>query len=112
MSKTAVKTKAPQAEEASRTEIEALVKDKLSLSTAKAATETVKAVLDSIMEVLAKGVDSDGFKLKLFGFGQFRVTHKPAKMVKNPRTGEKKMGSAKRKIKFLASSQMRDLEKV
>ena len=98
--------------EANRKELEALVKEKLNLSTAKAATETVEAVLGAIHDILATNVATDGFKFKIHGFGQFRVTHKPAKMVKVPKTGEKKMGEPKRKIKFLASSQLRELEKV
>jgi nucleoid DNA-binding protein len=98
--------------EANRKELEALVKEKLSLPTAKAATETVEAVLGAIHDILAENVKSDGFKFKIHGFGQFRVIHKPAKMVKIPKTGEQKMGQAKNKIKFLPSSQLRELEKV
>jgi len=98
--------------ELNKTAIEQLVKTKLGLSSDKAAAETVNAVLDSVLELLEANVHVDGFKLKIHGFGQFRVVHKEAKMIKVPKTGEKKMGQPKRKIKFVASSQIRQLEKV
>lgn len=98
--------------ESNRKELEALVKEKLNLPTAKAATETVQAVIDAVYEILEANVATDGFKFKIHGLGQFRVVHKAAKMVKVPKTGEQKMGEPKRKIKFLASSDLRKLEKV
>ena len=87
--------------ELNKTAIEKLVKTKLDLPTDKSAVETVNAVLNSILELLEANIHVDGFKLKIHGFGQFRVVHKEAKMIKVPKTGEKKMGQAKRKIKFI-----------
>lgn len=53
------------------------------------ATRALNAVVDTIStEVAAKG------KVSITGFGVFEVLHREARMVRNPRTGERKQAEA------------------
>ncbi len=45
---------------------------------------SVKVILDEISNKLANGA-----KVEIRGFGTFRVNYKPARIARNPRTGER-----------------------
>ena len=50
--------------------------------TKEQAGTALEAFIDSVSESLAKGDD-----VRLLGFGNFMVSHRPAKMGRNPQTG-------------------------
>lgn len=72
------------------------------------AHEAALAFFDVITELLKENAENDGFKIRVPKFGKWEVHHKAARMRRNPKTGEKKMGSAYRKIKFVVSPEWRD----
>ena len=59
------------------------------------AGNALNAFVDVIKEQLAKGE-----KITLVGFGTFDVNERPARMGRNPRTGEKIKIAAKKSAKF------------
>ena len=66
----------------------------------RAAAETaVKAVLDAI----ADGVRSEE-TVQLIGFGTFKVSHRAARMGRNPKTGEAMQIGASKSVKFSPSA--------
>lgn len=93
-----------------RQEIVARVKEKLAIETTTQADRTVKAVFEAIVEELAANIGTDGFKLKIPGFGQYKVSHTEAKPRRIPATGEMKMTPGKRKVKFNTGADLRALE--
>lgn len=59
--------------------------------------ETVDAVLNAVVEA----VKNEG-ALVLPGFGSFKVAERPARVAKNPRTGEMVNVAAKKVVRFKA----------
>ncbi len=76
------------------------VQQALGDDTSKAdAEKAVKAVLDAI----ADGVRKDE-AVQLIGFGTFKVSHRAARMGRNPKTGEAMQINASKSVKFSPSA--------
>ncbi len=71
-------------------------------STKKDAEAAVSAVLDAI----ATGVKKDR-KVQVIGFGTFDVRERPARVGRNPKTGEKLQIKASKNVGFKASSNLK-----
>ncbi len=97
---------------AGRDRLTELVQQKLGLSTKKEAEVVIDAVIKSLEETLHGNLANDKFSLKLNSFGKFTVRHKPGTMRRIPFTGETKMTSARRKVKFVTLGLLRQQEKV
>ena len=67
--------------------------------TKASAENAVKAVLDAI----ADGVRKDE-SVQLIGFGTFKVSHRAARMGRNPKTGEAMQINASKSVKFSPSA--------
>lgn len=93
-----------------RSAIVTRLKEKLNIDTVAQADRTVKAVFECVIEEIAANITSDGFKLKIPGFGQFKVTHTEEKERRIPTTGELKLTPGKRKVKFNTGAELRALE--
>ncbi len=68
-----------------------------------AAGDAVNALLDSIADALQRG-DS----VTLIGFGTFAVSHRSARMGRNPRTGEPIHIAASNSARFKAGKALKD----
>ena len=66
------------------------------------AEKAVKAVLDAI----ADGVRKDE-TVQLIGFGTFKVSHRKARMGRNPKTGEAMQINASKSVKFSPSAKFK-----
>jgi nucleoid DNA-binding protein len=97
---------------AGRDKLTELVQQKLSLATKKDAEHTVDMVIEALEETLLDNLSTDKFSLKLNSFGKFTIRHKPGIYRKIPFTGETKMTSAKRKVKFVTLGELRKNEVV
>ena len=95
---------------AGRETVTARVRMVLNLSSNRQADNVVDVVLDSIVAEIKENIDSDGFTLKLPNFGKFKVRHTQGRMRKIPLTGKVQMTADKRKVKFIALSNFRELE--
>lgn len=71
----------------------------------KQAGETFDSTLDEIVKVLKTGQDR---KLNLSGFGVFKVVDRPARMARNPRTGEQVQVKASKKVRFLPAKALKE----
>jgi DNA-binding protein HU-beta len=67
--------------------------------TRAAAENAVKVVLDAI----ADGIRKDE-AVQLIGFGTFKVSHRAARMGRNPKTGEAMQINASKSVKFSPSA--------
>ena len=65
--------------------------------------EIVEAILESMTAKLKKGE-----KVQLTPFGQFKVRNRPARMARNPQTGEPVKVPAKRVMRFLPSRALKE----
>jgi len=63
----------------------------------------VDAVISAITSALAKGE-----KVQVAGFGNFEVKHRPARMGRNPRTGEPVQIQASKAATFKAAKGLKD----
>lgn len=97
---------------AGREELTERVQQALNLSTKKDAEKTIDTVISALEQTLLANLDKDKFSLKLNSFGKFTVRHKPGIYRKIPFTGETKMTSAKRKVKFVTLGDLRKNEAV
>jgi nucleoid DNA-binding protein len=88
------------------------VQSRLNLPTKKEAEFVIQVVIRALEQTLIDRLDSNGFCLKLGSFGKFKIHHKRSMQKKIPFTGETKLISPKRKIKFVALGALRQLEKV
>lgn len=70
------------------------------------ATEALNATLAAVKTALEKGE-----KVSLIGFGTFSTSSKPAREVRNPKTGEKFMADAKTVVKFKPGKELEDAVK-
>src|SRR6202166_3849303 len=84
-----------------RDELAETVQTALSLRTKKEAGYVVNAVITSLESTLLNNLDTDGFTLKLNGFGKFSVRHRPGILRKIGFTGETIQTKMRRKITFV-----------
>ena len=76
-----------------------------------AATNLPKTVIDSVLKSAAAtaiAALNDGGDVSLPGLGKLTLVDRPAKMGRNPRTGEPLQIAAKRVVKFKASKALAD----
>ncbi len=71
----------------------------------KQAGETLDSTLEEVVKVLKSGADR---KLNLSGFGVFKVVDRPARMARNPRTGEQVQVKASKKVRFLPAKALKE----
>lgn len=95
-----------------RDELTARVQAALSLPTKKEAEHVVNTIIASLETTLLNNLGTDGFALKLGGFGKFSVRHKPGILRKIPFTGETVLTKPSRKIKFVSLGTLRRQERV
>jgi nucleoid DNA-binding protein len=95
---------------AGRDELTGRVQLALNLPTKKEAEHMIDVVVSALEQTLLNNLETDKFSLKLNSFGKFTVRHKPGIYRKIPFTGETKMTSAKRKIKFVSLGELRKSE--
>lgn len=84
----------------------------LSLATKKEAAHVIDAVIGSLEITLLNHLGTDGFTLKLNGFGKFYVRHKPGILRKIGYTGEMIQTKPLRKLKFVSLGNLRPQERV
>jgi nucleoid DNA-binding protein len=84
----------------------------LSLPTKKEAEHVVNTVIASLETTLLNHLGTDGFTLKLNGFGKFHVRHKPGICRKIGFSGETIQTKALRKVKFVSLGSLRQRERV
>ena len=75
-----------------------------SVCTKKEAQDAVEAILDAIRKSLKKQE-----AVTISGFGTFKVKQTKARMGRNPKTGEAIKISAKKKVSFKASKELKTL---
>jgi nucleoid DNA-binding protein len=84
----------------------------LALATKKEAQIVVDAVITALEATLLNNLGSNGFTLKLGGFGKFSVHHKPGILRKIGFSGETILTKDKRKIRFVSLGSLRQCEGV
>ena len=67
-----------------KSELITLLSDKFSQLVHKDAELSVKTIIDSLCNTLSKGG-----RVEIRGFGSFSLNHRPARLGRNPKTGEK-----------------------
>ena len=67
-----------------KSELITLLSDKFSQLVHKDAELSVKTIIDSLSSSLSKGG-----RVEIRGFGSFSLNHRPARLGRNPKTGEK-----------------------
>src|SRR3954467_2735856 len=70
----------------------------------KAAAQALEAVLDTITREVAKGE-----KVAITGFGSFEKRVRPARLVRNPRTGEQIKAKKTAVPKFTAGAELKNV---
>jgi nucleoid DNA-binding protein len=95
-----------------RDELSERVRTVLSLPTKKEAEHVINAVIGSLETTLVNHLGSDGFTLKLNGFGKFYVRHRPGIRRKVGFSGETIQTKMKRKIRFISLGALRQRERV
>jgi integration host factor subunit beta len=70
---------------------------------AKDADCAVKMILDAMTEALA-----NGHRIEIRGFGSFALNHRPPRVSRNPKSGEKVDVPAKRVPHFKAGKELRE----
>jgi nucleoid DNA-binding protein len=93
-----------------RDELTARVQTLLSLPTKKEAEHVLNAVIESLESTLLNNLDTDGFTLKLGGFGKFSVRHKPGIRRKSGFSGETILTKDRRKVRFVSLGSLRQSE--
>ena len=69
--------------------------------------EAAQWLEDMEMEII-KSVKMGDKKLNLSGFGVFKVVDRPARMVRNPRTGEMIQAKASKKVRFVPAKALKE----
>jgi nucleoid DNA-binding protein len=95
-----------------RDELAVTVQRALALATKKEAEHVIDAVIGSLETTLLNNLGTDGFTLKLNGFGKFYVRHKPGIRRKIGFSGETIQTKALRKVKFVSLGSLRQRERV
>ena len=67
----------------------------------------MKSVMDDLVGLLTKNLKS-GAKIRIPGFGVFQVRKRPARMGRNPATGEQIKIKASKKVAFRAAKELKD----
>jgi nucleoid DNA-binding protein len=88
------------------------VQTALSLPTKKEAEHVVNAVIASLETTLLDNLATDGFTLKLNGFGKFSVRHRPGILRKVGYSGQTVQTKPLRKIRFIALGRLRRHERI
>jgi len=70
---------------------------------AKDADCAVKMILDAMIEALV-----EGHRIEIRGFGSFGLNHRPSRVSRNPKSGEKVQVPAKRVPHFKAGKELRE----
>jgi len=95
-----------------REELAARVQQALALPTKKEAEHVVNTVIASLETTLLNSLGTDGFTLKLNGFGKFSVRHRPGIRRKIGFSGETIQTKMRRTIKFVSLGALRQRERV
>jgi nucleoid DNA-binding protein len=95
-----------------REELVARVQQALTLPTKKEAEIIVETVVAALEATLLNNLESDGFTLKLGGFGKFYVRHKPGILRRIPFTGKTTLTKDRRKVTFVSLGRLRQHERV
>src|SRR5216684_8475407 len=95
-----------------RDELTVRVQTALSLPTKKEAEHVVNVLIQSLETTLLNNMQTDGFTLKLNGFGKFYVRHRPGIRRQIGFTGETIQTKMKRKIRFISLGALRQRERV
>jgi nucleoid DNA-binding protein len=95
-----------------REELAGRVQQVLALPTKKEAENVVNTVIASLETTLLNHLSTDGFTLKLNGFGKFSVRHRPGIRRKIGFSGETIQTKALRKVKFVSLGALRQRERV
>jgi len=69
--------------------------------------EQAKRIVDSVLAAIAAAA-KEGAEVLLPGFGKFKVRERPARVARNPRTGETMQVGASRKIAFQPAKALKD----
>ena len=85
-----------------KTELVAAIAEKAQI-TRKDADAALKAFTDVVSDELKKGE-----KIQLVGFGTFEVSERPARVGRNPRTGETMTIAASKQPKFKPGKALKD----
>lgn len=93
-------------------ELFARVQQALALATKKEAERVVETVVAALEATLLNNLGTDGFTLKLGGFGKFYVRHKPGIRRKVGFSGETIQTKMLRKVKFISLGRLRRQERV
>lgn len=88
------------------------VQGALALATKKEAEHVIDAVIRCLEDTLLNHLGTDGFTLKLNGFGKFYVRHKPGIHRKIGFSGETIQTKMLRKVKFISLGNLRREERV
>lgn len=86
-----------------RSELTSLLADKHPQYTASDLELAVKIIMDSIVNHLAQGD-----RVELRGFGSFSIRTRPARLGRNPRTGEEVKVPEKAVLNFRAGTELRE----
>ena len=95
-----------------REELAARVQGALSLPTKKEVEHVIDAVIGSLETTLLNNLGTNGFTLKLGGFGRFSVRHKPSILRKIGFSGKTIQTKTRRKITFVTLGTLRRHERV
>jgi len=95
-----------------RDELAVTVQRALALATKKEAEHVIDAVIGSLETTLLNNLGTDGFTLKLNGFGKFSVRHKAGILRRIPFTGETILTKDRRKVRFISLGALRQRERV
>jgi nucleoid DNA-binding protein len=95
-----------------RDELATTVQRALTLPTRKEAEHIINVVIGSLETMLLNNLGTDGFMLKLNGFGKFSVRHKPGVLKRVGYSGETVQTKMKRKIRFVSLGVLRQRERV
>lgn len=95
-----------------RDELTVEVQRALSLPTKKEAAHVMDVVIASLEATLLNNLGTDGFTLKLNGFGKFYVHYRPGTRRKVGFTGQTIHTKMRRKVKFISLGMLRRCERV
>jgi nucleoid DNA-binding protein len=95
-----------------RDELAVRVQAALSLPTKKEAEHVINVLIQSLETTLLNNLQTDGFTLKLNGFGKFYVRQRPGIRRKIGFTGETIQTKMRRKIRFVSLGALRRQETV
>jgi len=67
-----------------------------------------KVVVDSVFSAITKAL-AKGDSVSLIGFGTFKVNHRPARLGRNPQTGQTIQIAAKKVPKFVPGKALKEV---